>query len=219
MAVADGSREWGAVTIRWARSAPVSHEVCATLATLGAEQVARLDALGQADAARFATGRMLIAHAIAATLGPAADPAISTVCERCGQNHGRVRHRAGEVALSVSYAGDLVVVASAHTAHSPTVGVDVEPDDDATRRRVAELAPLFPAAGAPSLRTWTRLEAVLKADGRGLRVAPTSVTIDERRGTATVPGAPQPFAVATIPGPPGIVLSAAAAPRAAAARS
>ncbi len=168
---------------------------------------------------RFALSRALLAEAIRAVAGPDADLAISTTCERCGAEHGRVRHAGGQVELSVSYAGDLVVVAAAPAVATAGIGVDVETDDADEARRAAELAPLFAPEAAPSLEKWTRIEAVLKADGRALRVEPAAVTFSEHIPLAHVPGAALPFEVATLPGPAGYVLSAAVAPPAEAAPS
>ena len=68
-----------------------------------------------------------------------------------------------------------------------------------------------------SLREWTRVEAVLKADGRGLRVDPAAVTVTGRataRGAAAVDGLAASASTGwDVPGPPGIIVSVAVEPR------
>jgi phosphopantetheinyl transferase len=75
------------------------------------------------------------------------------VCPRCGSaDHGRPRVRGADVHVSLSYAGSLGVVA--WSADGP-VGIDV-----------AEEGP--PVGEFGDRRTWTRVEALLKATGDGL---------------------------------------------------
>lgn len=125
-------------------------------------------------------------HATAARLGDL------LVRERCGPaaHVVRVRGAAPRVAgvagpapyLSVAHAGPHVVVALAPRP----VGVDVEPADaDAEAARAAlgaataaALDALPAAERAPvALRAWVRTEAVLKALGTGLALAPGRVTV------------------------------------------
>jgi 4'-phosphopantetheinyl transferase len=108
-------------------------------------------------------------------------------CPTCGSDtHGKP-----EVAdaldggwhVSVSYAADIVVVTA--TDEGP-VGVDVE-DVAAVER--ADVRPVLLSdderAARPRwtdrdvARTWTRKEALLKATGHGLAVAPSSVTLGD----------------------------------------
>jgi 4'-phosphopantetheinyl transferase len=99
-----------------------------------------------------------------------ADPAAVTVrarCATCGGPHGRPV-LGGSRALdalhaSVAYAGDAVVVAV--SADGP-IGIDTEPRD-------REAPP------GMTLVDWVRIEAVLKADGRGLLVEPERVRFGE----------------------------------------
>ncbi|WP_043671797.1 4'-phosphopantetheinyl transferase family protein [Clavibacter michiganensis] len=125
--------------------------------------VARVE--GVADRpARTAAGRDAL-RALAAGLVGAdpADVAVRARCATCGGAHGRPV-LGGSRALdalhaSVTHAGDAVVVAV--SAEGP-IGIDAEPRD-----RVAP--------PGMALADWVRIEAVLKADGRGLRVEPTRV--------------------------------------------
>ncbi|OUE20411.1 hypothetical protein BFL34_01226 [Clavibacter michiganensis] len=115
-------------------------------------------------AARTAAGRAALRALAAELVG--ADPADVTVrarCATCGGAHGRPV-LGGSRALdglhaSVAHAGALVVVAVG--ADGP-IGVDAEPRD-------REAPP------GTTLAEWVRIEAVLKADGRGLAVDPSRV--------------------------------------------
>ncbi len=82
------------------------------------------------------------------------------VCPRCGSaDHGRPRTRGADVHVSLSYAGALGVVA--WSAEGP-VGIDV-----------AEEGP--PVGEFGDRRTWTRIEALLKATGEGLSRDPADL--------------------------------------------
>lgn len=82
------------------------------------------------------------------------------VCPRCGSaEHGRPRARGADVHVSLAYAGDLGVVA--WSSEGP-VGVDV-----------AEEGP--PVGEFGDRRTWTRVEALLKATGAGLSRDPADL--------------------------------------------
>lgn len=115
---------------------------------------------------------------------------IDNPCPRCGGPHGPVRIRGAQAMASVAYAGGRAVVAlcaAEDAAGLAAVGIDAEPVQDA-RRDAAGLAGVL-GPGEASVRTWTRVEAALKADGRGLRVDPATVRIEEHVGgwTARVP--------------------------------
>ena len=129
----------------------------------------------------FETARMLLRRLIAelAAVDPAAVE-FDSACPDCGLPHGKPRVAAPAAAhgihLSVSHAGALTVVAAA-PGHA--VGVDAEPADASVER----LAAIDEVAGPSSdaLKHWTRVEAVLKADGRGLRVDPRQVRVTGQR--------------------------------------
>ena len=77
---------------------------------------------------------------------------------------------------------------------------------------LGDAADIMPSGASPSLREWTRVEAVLKADGRGLRVEPggcLAVEGDRRGWRATVAGSPHAFDGWELTGPPGVVVSVA----------
>ena len=78
--------------------------------------------------------------------------------------------------------------------------------------RIQFTSDLLPAdvVGVATLREWVRLEAAAKADGRLLRLDPTSVVVHTAGSTwtASLPSAPD-VRGRDLPGPPGSVLSAA----------
>jgi 4'-phosphopantetheinyl transferase len=118
------------------------------------------------------------------------------VCAHCGETgHGRPWAEvegARSVGVSLARTTDLVALA----VGPGDVGVDLERPS-----RVAA-APLdvFTAGererGAGDVRVlaacWAAKEAVLKRDGRGLRVDPAEVDVDVGRGTAVFEGVEQP---------------------------
>lgn len=98
---------------------------------------------------------------------------LSQVCGACGGDHGPVRVRldgAPDPLVSVSYAGSIAVVGLAPVG-AASFGIDVEADDDATRRAVRE------ATDADGVAHWTRREAIAKAMGTGLRAEPERVLV------------------------------------------
>ncbi|WP_374010593.1 hypothetical protein [Leifsonia sp. LS-T14] len=146
------------------------------VARLSPSDRARLASLADdpAGAARFLAGRAALFTA-AERLGEA-DIHIDARCPDCGLAHGRPRAEAAgaPVHLALAHAG---ASAFAVAARAP-VGIDAEPltvDAD----RLAAIDDLAPGRGDP-LRRWTAIEAVLKADGRGLRLAPDTVRVGLR---------------------------------------
>lgn len=124
-------------------------------------------------------------------------------CPDCGGPHGRpvvmAPAAARDIGVSVAHAGEQHVVAA---VHGRRIGVDAERADTPVER-IAALRELLggpagrsarellgaDARGAPALlRRWTQIEAALKADGRGLRVEPGTVDVDDASATAVVPG-------------------------------
>lgn len=123
-------------------------------------------------------------------------------CPRCGGEHGRIRVSGVDAAVSVSYAGGWAVVAMA--GGERRLGVD------AVAAGAAGLERVLPDSS--DARDWARVEAVLKADGRGLRVDPRSVEVidADRAGTwhARIDGGPEWLGWDTS-GPPGLVVAVA----------
>ena len=102
----------------------------------------------------------------------AATIVISATCPDCGGAHGRPTVL-GHPELHVSLARTPGFVVAAVSA-SGAIGIDAELLTGSPERAVAVGA----LTGIQSLRHWTRVEAVLKADGRGLRVDPSLVHVD-----------------------------------------
>lgn len=183
----------GVARVRWAHASTVI-DTAAVWDAVGTVQRARFDALqaraaertdvrqgemgdridARRDAAaQFAVGRALIVDLVRELAGADADATLDHACDRCGGPHGTPRLRSGKVVVSVSYTADLVVVAAVRCRDAPAIGIDIETAQ--SRRPMAELAALFAPHPTPDVAGWTRIEAVLKADGRGLRVPPAEV--------------------------------------------
>jgi 4'-phosphopantetheinyl transferase len=112
---------------------------------------------------------------------------------------------------SVTYAGNFAIIGVARQDAATSLGIDGEPAVDPRRDAVGLGGVLGPGRTA-DVRAWTRVEAALKADGRGLRVDPGLVEVTARAGgwTARVPGREQTLRGLDLgDGPPGVVLSAA----------
>ena len=148
---------------------------------LSATERARHDRLRRdADRDRFATGRALARHALAAELG--LDPEaveLHARCPTCGGPHGKptLPEAPADLDFSIAHAGDRVVVAVARGA---AVGIDVEQvaeTGDLASERAGVLtraerdvldATRADLRAAAFFAYWTRKEAVLKALGTGL---------------------------------------------------
>jgi 4'-phosphopantetheinyl transferase len=156
---------------------------------------------------RFLVGRLLV-NALVAELFPHATGWLASAgaCQRCGELHAGVELEGVPARASVSYAANLVVVAVAPTSLVSRLGVDVE-TADIDHQRALDLRRLLGASSEPVLRRWTRVEAVLKADGRGLLVDPGAVHL--RQGGAWLAGESVSYVVAEVDGPPGYLISVA----------
>lgn len=162
---------------------------------------------------RQTADRRAAARRLVAGLVPGA-VVVAGPCPRCGGPHGRPRVEGADAEASLSYAGGRAIVAVAPRADADGIGVDAEvghPDD------LADVERMRPGT---TLREWTRIEAALKADGRGLAVDPGLVRIEGTRQawTAFLPDRPEPLLGRDADGPAGIVLSVAIVPVARAAR-
>ncbi|MGV8908520.1 MAG: hypothetical protein ACOH1Y_06015 [Propionicimonas sp.] len=195
----------GPASIAWA-SAQGRTELDA-FAVLSGPDLIRAAAMEPDQLNRFLLGRLLI-NALVAELFPAATEWViaAGVCQRCGNPHAGVELEGVPARASVSYAADLVVVAVAPTSQVTRLGVDVEPADSDPQRAV-DLRRLLGASSEPVLRRWTRVEAVLKADGRGLLVDPGAVHL--RQGGAWLAGQTLSYVVAEVEAPPGYLISLA----------
>lgn len=178
---------------------------------------ARFSRLPPSRAIRFLAGRMLLRELVAQEADvPTGSVRFSARCPDCREEHGRpvviAPARATGFRVSLSHAGGLVLAA---VAPRRAVGVDAEPWDTAPERLDAIRALTDVPAQVSgedgllsALRHWTRVEAVLKADGRGLRVDPAAVQVldstgraeasvvaDPRRYAVTEPWTPHPLQV------------------------
>lgn len=136
------------------------------------------------------------------------DAALSNPCPWCGGPHGRVRVSHAAFVASVTYAAGYAIVAVAATADAVALGIDAEPALD-RRREAAGMSGVL-GEDVASARDWVRVEAALKADGRGLRIDPATVRVAPAEGgwTAAVPGG-MVFRGRDVAGPPGIMVSVA----------
>ncbi|MFC6325108.1 4'-phosphopantetheinyl transferase family protein [Microbacterium koreense] len=169
--------------------------------------------IGWADTAstgRRASGDALL-RALTAQLGIDAPPPTRR-CPSCGAgDHGMPEVPGGRVVASLSYADEIVVAAVAPRGDAAALGVDVE----SAARATGDLTAFFAPRPAPGIREWTRIEAVLKASGRGVRTDPRSIDVS---GPVVHIGT-EAFDLATVVGPDGYVVSVAAAAPSAGLRS
>lgn len=146
-----------------------------------------------ATAERFVFGRVLL-RMLAAELTGAHPSAVRVVacCAVCGGPHGRPRLEGDDRALeslsvSIAHCQGAVVVAASTAG---VVGVDIEPTAGPADRgaRITQVAGVpFSTGGfrpADPVLHWTRIEAALKADGRGLELDPRRVRVHESRFAA-----------------------------------
>ncbi|KRE31301.1 4'-phosphopantetheinyl transferase superfamily protein [Agromyces sp. Soil535] len=186
----------GGVRLAWAD--PAEFDRARALHLLdGPERARAADTADPAARDRFLLGRMLLRD-LAARLGAVRPEEVVVVarCERCGGDHGRPRVHwpdASGSPPSVSLASCSALVIAALAPSGIAVGVDVERPRAARSReaetdRRAAVVQLLGGSRRTAIRRWVRAEAVLKADGRGLRVEPASVVFGRDR--AHVPDRP-----------------------------
>jgi 4'-phosphopantetheinyl transferase len=136
------------------------------------------------DRARFTVGATLLRLASARLLGYSPTELVFVrECPDCGRPHGRPALLGHDLHLSVSHAGEIVLVALSTDAE---IGVDVEKIDDdkppCLVKRVLDAGEMDRFRTTPQasqaeefFRAWTRKEAVLKATGQGLRLPMNAV--------------------------------------------
>ena len=207
-----GEITWHGATIAWAKNSAFVGLDEPDLAAMGERQLARHRQLDGVRASGFLAGRALIRDLVL-RLGGGPVVHLDSACARCGDDHA-VPRTDGFV-ISVSHADDLVVVAVAPGV--APLGVDVEAN--AGHARVTELGPMFAPAPAPDLAGWTRIEAAIKADGRGFAIDPREVRLQPQPAQgespspstwlAELPEGASPLHVTTLPGPVGYTLSVA----------
>jgi 4'-phosphopantetheinyl transferase len=191
----------GGVRLAWAH--PAEFDRARALRLLGAaERVRAAETVLAEQRDRFLLGRLLVRDlaADAGEVGPE-EVSVTATCERCGGEHGRPRVSWPDAAgppPSVSLASCRGLVVAALAPADVTVGVDVERPRAATSRteeaeRREAVGDLVGGPRRTAIRRWVRTEAVLKADGRGLRVEPAAVVF--ARGRAHLEDRPVDYLV------------------------
>ncbi|HVW44255.1 MAG TPA: 4'-phosphopantetheinyl transferase superfamily protein [Amycolatopsis sp.] len=135
------------------------------------------------DQRRFLTGRVLAKTVLAGRRGVAPEAVtFDATCDDCGKPHGKPR-LAG-VEFSISHSGDRIGLA----VSTVPVGLDVETDtrraDDSLIGYALNETEQQALAGLPAderistfFQYWSRKEALMKATGRGLKIALRSITL------------------------------------------
>lgn len=192
--------------VRWANVTSATPEPDA-LTRLGEEQRRRHAVQTGRRAELFLTGRSLAADLLD-ELAPDHSHELTSTCPFCGEAHGALRAVSAPVLLSVSYAGPWVAVGAIPKNHRTGFGLDLALSPSPHAPLLA-LAALFAPAKPPTAVGWTRIEAALKADGRGLQVDPTSVRLSE--SGAHLADRTDPIRLFDIDAPAGLVITAALA--------
>jgi 4'-phosphopantetheinyl transferase len=197
----------GQVRVAWAATSPGAVAPALASVDLGAHDIVRASAFGPDRRRAFVVGRSLIAGLVGDLFPGTSGWSVDTgTCSRCGARHGAVEITGAPVVASVSYAPGLVVAAVATTDRVSRLGVDVEPGT-ANPTRDRDLQQLLGRSNEPALRRWTQVEAVLKADGRGLSVDPAEVRV--RSGHGRIADDPVRYRVEDVAGPTGYLISLA----------
>ena len=144
----------------------------------------RLASESEVGRMKFLTGRAALLTAASRFTGSELRRlSIYATCPDCGRSHGRPRIIGAQSPIHVSLThveGHAIAVASA-----VPVGVDAETRTTLRAQRTAvRLVTSVSQSGGirRGIRHWTRVEAILKADGRGLRIDPRGVIVTGRRG-------------------------------------
>ena len=161
--------------LRWIRPDLNENATHIALATISGDELHRYETTTPAKRSSFLAGRLLLRRLVAELTGIApADVELTATCPDCGGSHGRPVAPGTGLHLSLTHGADAVVAAASDRA----VGIDLE----SAIAPAAVLADIESLTGHAALLSWTRTEAILKADGRGLRVDPAHVVIDGSRG-------------------------------------
>lgn len=161
------------LVLAWAQPALDSAGKPAALARLSAPERERAELEPRAKLDSFLVGRVLLREAASVVSGIAAEAlTVEARCPDCGGPHGAPGIRGASVFVSLAHCARVVVAVAG--IRGP-VGVDIEERTEASPARLAAIEAL---TSERSLRRWTRTEAILKADGRGLRVDPAELVFD-----------------------------------------
>lgn len=168
------------VVLAWAEPALDASGRLAALARLSSPERERAELEPRAKLDAFLVGRVLLREAASVVSGIAAEAlTVEARCPDCGGPHGAPGIRGASVFVSLAHCASIVVAVA---SLSGPVGVDIEARTEESADRLAAIQAL---TGEPSLRRWTRTEAVLKADSRGLRVDPAELMFDGDTGWVT----------------------------------
>jgi 4'-phosphopantetheinyl transferase len=163
----------GGMVLAWAEPTLDAAGRSAALARLSAPERERAELEPRAKLDTFLVGRVLLRDTASAVSGvPAETLTVEATCPDCGGPHGAPSIHGANVFVSLAHCASMVVAVA--SLRGP-VGVDVEERTEASPGRLAAIEAL---TGEGSLRRWTRTEAILKADGRGLRVDPAELIFD-----------------------------------------
>jgi 4'-phosphopantetheinyl transferase len=197
----------GQVLLAWAVTTSANTRTDLRGGVLSEQDLMRAAGFGPARRQAFLLGRTLVATLVDELFPATSGWSLgSRSCPRCGVRHSGVEITGVPAVASVSHAPGLVIVAAAASDRVSRLGVDVEPDAaNATRSR--DLERLLGRSAEPVLRRWTRVEAVLKADGRGLLVDPADVRV--RAGLGRILDDAARYRVVDVAGPAGYLISLA----------
>lgn len=187
-------RDLPGVHLRWLALDEQGVDAERLLPLLTAVERERYAATGAAATAeRFVFGRVLLRMLAGELTGqhPSAVRVVAS-CTVCAGPHGRPRVEGcsdalSRLSVSIAHCRGAVVVAASTAG---VVGVDIEPTDGPVERgiRITQIAGApFSTGGvraADPVLHWTRIEAALKADGRGLELDPRRVRVHESRLSA-----------------------------------
>ncbi len=185
----------GPVTLAWADPAAPAEPV-----PLSAADQRRIAGFAPGRARAFLAGRALLARLVAEVAPEASDWEVTTgACVACGGAHGPAVVQGAAVRVSLAHAEGLVVAAAAPASALGRLGVDAErePIEPAAAR---ELADYLGGDPATVVQRWTAFEAALKADGRGVLLAPDAVRLSRCRAVIAEGGS---LRLRDVSGPPG----------------
>jgi 4'-phosphopantetheinyl transferase len=182
----------GGYTLGWTVGEPARSATIEDLRLMSASERARYETLPPDRGRRFSDGRALLRSLVAAEAGvSSASVVFSARCPDCGADHGgpvvTQPAAARRLRVSLSHSGEASIAVA---TWDRSVGVDAEAIATVGERVEAICALTDVPGGAGestadrAVRHWTRVEAVLKADGRGLRLDPRTVRVHEEDGRA-----------------------------------
>ena len=175
--------------IATARHRPSSDDANAHgLALLSATDLQRFEGMPHDSRSGFLAGRSALRAAASRLTGTRpTEIRFEAPCPDCGEQHGRpmVLGLQG-THVSLTHASGLAVA----VASNVPVGIDAEPRT-VPQERIDAIRVVTRLRAGDALRHWVRVEAVLKADGRGLRVDPADVRVRGR--TADLRGSSQRY--------------------------